>query len=281
MGMTIKDLKELNKQKGIATAVINSYKDFFVASEELMYSGFFISRGHRELSWKLFPSVFRPEVLEKTNIPDRGGNYESTLTTEFQDRYFHYIDLKINSSDETSILLAMQHYGVYTRLLDWTLNPQTSLFFAMNFSDESNSDSLIAAIWYLNPEKYRNMSGGPKKGSVYVRQMGSEVSKRSHIAFQRKQEEVVNPKNQLPIFFIPKYLFPRIVAQESIFSIHGHQKTSLEDISNAGEFLRCLIIEDLDKSFWKYVNNVLKLDYEKYFPDIYGFTEGMRRANRK
>lgn len=43
----------------------------------------------------------------------------------------------------------MQHYGVPTRLLDWSENPLVALYFAVENKDKETD----AAIWMLRPNK--------------------------------------------------------------------------------------------------------------------------------
>lgn len=47
----------------------------------------------------------------------------------------------------------MQHYGVPTRLLDWSISPLIALFFAVN----NHSGDTDAAIFMLNPWKWNSI----------------------------------------------------------------------------------------------------------------------------
>ncbi|MFZ7131429.1 MAG: FRG domain-containing protein [Eubacteriales bacterium] len=182
----------------------------------------------------------------------------------------------MEKDDFTSILLIMQHYGIPTRLLDWTLNPQTALFFALNYNLKDSYSTTPAAIWFMHPVVYRSVQGIP--GGVYRRQDTPDVNRLSYLAFTQNK----NQKDSMnPVVFYPNSIFPRIIAQESIFSVHGCNPSAFEDLEEANSFLRCIVIRKDDRTLYDFVNNVLKLDYEKYFPDIYGFAEALRRAWHK
>lgn len=267
-----------NKTRNIQTDIITTYQEFFEISDIMMNTGFYICRGHSNCNWELLPSILRPEFLKKINLIDAGLDYESYLSVKFQDSYKHYINIPLEKNDYTSLLLIMQHYGIPTRLLDWTLNPQTALFFALNYDlNNSNNNIKTAAIWFLNPIVYRSLYGTP--GGPYRRQNTPEVNRLSCLAFLKEINK--NSDSEYPVIFYPNSIFPRIIAQESIFSVHGWNSISFDDLKEANKFLRCIIIKDDDKSMYYFLNNVLKLNYDKYFPDIYGFAEALKRAWHK
>jgi hypothetical protein len=102
--------------------------------------------------FELLPSLYRHS--SKTSVIDL-ARLESQLTTRFRQRS---IPLHSRSlADDLEALFLMQHYGVPTRLLDWTENPFIGLYFAVmsapctqqvggqpRFSED-------AAVWILDP----------------------------------------------------------------------------------------------------------------------------------
>jgi hypothetical protein len=139
----------------------------------------FYYRGHRDADWKLCPSVFRPDssghsatamqtidgvvereiafycnFLEAVNA--QGGFIEDEAFREL-DKHRRNAELaegfalKIEaglhpspdfpSAGQMRTLALAQHYNVPTRLLDWTSNPYTALFFATANIDVLNIKS--------------------------------------------------------------------------------------------------------------------------------------------
>lgn len=266
-----------NKKNNIETYIVESVEEYISLSGNLINQGYWVSRGHSNLEWKLLPSVMRPELLKTINIVDAGYDYESLTSTEFMDKYNYYLNLKLDKEDFTSHLIAMQHYDLPTRLLDWTLNPQTSLFFAMNYKEEVKDET---AIWFANPALF-NCISLKQNGRLYLRQETSDVNLRSELAFFKNREQIRNSSMLYPVFFKPKYMFDRIVVQESVFSIFGFETISIEEMLGFSECLKCVIIKDNNRNMYNEINNNLKLYYDKYFPDIHGFVIGMKRGNKK
>lgn len=94
-------------------------------------------RGHGEWWWPLSPGLARA-----TSSSDTISTLEPNLYFEFVTRSG---DLLPPTNDTWSHLFAMQHYGMPTRLLDWTETFGVALFFALKAGEGD------AAIWILDP----------------------------------------------------------------------------------------------------------------------------------
>lgn len=107
-------------------------------------------RGQSDYSWGLVPSVQRKDGM--------GKNYEQYISTNFM---IHTMRLNPNAPqryDRASWLTLMQHYGLPTRLLDWSESPLVALYFALSSDEDAKTD---AAVWVLNPMRLNKKVGYP------------------------------------------------------------------------------------------------------------------------
>ncbi len=116
------------------------------------------SRGHREQSWNLRPTLLRDVRLNPVN----NLNNASKRAMEEELRKQHYIAKNyhfLNKEPKTSIewYEVMQHHGVKTRLLDWSESELHSLIFALEcFFDNKryhSSERINSSpcVWILDP----------------------------------------------------------------------------------------------------------------------------------
>lgn len=95
-------------------------------------------RGLRNANWNLEPSIKR----------HGGAEAERALFKRFKQNALSHVPLR--PSTEWEWLFLMQHYGLPTRLLDWTESALIGLYFAIHDADPDNPDA-SAALWAMNP----------------------------------------------------------------------------------------------------------------------------------
>ena len=101
-------------------------------------------RGNPRQAFNLLPSLYRHPNEQATS---KLLLLERELMTRFRQRSIPYRSRDL--SDDWEALFFMQHYGVPTRLLDWTENSLIALHFAlMHTSSQSDSN---AVVWVLDP----------------------------------------------------------------------------------------------------------------------------------
>lgn len=103
-------------------------------------------RGQEDYAWGLIPSVQRPGYHRKRS--------EQYMATNFMIQTMRLKKDSPEQYDRSGWLALMQHYGLPTRLLDWSESPLVALYFALSGSGEND-----AAVWVLNPMRLNRKMG--------------------------------------------------------------------------------------------------------------------------
>ena len=131
---------------------MDTWKQF----QDLVNARFFdrqwVFRGQSQCDWRLETSLERAVVRYREGEPDGSypvshpNKFEPQLLQDFQRRANYYIPDVPADGERLEWLALMQHYGVPTRLLDWTISPYVALYFALEKS-VLNSD---CAVWVVD-----------------------------------------------------------------------------------------------------------------------------------
>jgi FRG domain len=96
-------------------------------------------RGEPESGFPLIPSIARGT---KDGTFSDVSSLEDTLLREFRLAAAPIMD--VEPTNEIDWVFLAQHYGVPTRLLDWSTNPMVALFFAVEAHDEKEGVIYVA-----------------------------------------------------------------------------------------------------------------------------------------
>jgi hypothetical protein len=218
---------------------------------------------------KLVPTLYRHPAVKPLNDLRK---LESTLMTRFRQRSlpFHSRDLR----DDWEALFFMQHYGVPTRLLDWTENSLIGLHFALIFSRTASTRSKNpAVVWVLEPFEWNqnalhhlSYQGGPLA-------TGDEGLK--------GYAPSSTTMGEFPVAMYGAHNSPRIAAQQGTFTIFGTDKSPMEKLVEDGKFppsaLSSIIIDHAR------INSMRKsllnqgITESMVFPDLEGLAREIRR----
>jgi hypothetical protein len=180
-------------------------------------------RGCRDQDHKLKPSLYRHHA--KSKIQEISA-LEAELTTRFVQRSLPFLQRTL--TNDWDKLFLMQHYGVPTRLLDWTENPFVAIYFALNAGLDSRRAD--AALWMCDPVAWNQAS------LAHISYKGGVLDESSQAVRSYAPGTLFSEIPMLPIMVYGTYNSPRIVAQRGGFALFGQGTDPMEDVYASKNF---------------------------------------------
>ena len=248
----------------------STFAELLDAVEEFQSkSDFSWYRGCRSKDYVLKPTLYRHS--QRTGIADIMG-LEEEITTRFVQRSLPFLQRSL--SDEWDKLFLMQHYGVPTRLLDWSENPFVSIYFALTSALEPKSTD--ACLWMCDPVAWNQaaLDNISFKGGVLDQ---SSPSLRNY-----SPRTPASEMPMLPIMIYGSYNSPRIVAQRGGFALFGQGTDPMKKVYKTEKFPEGILtkviishtkIDEIRLSLFRkgFTESVV-------FPDLDGLSRELRRV---
>lgn len=161
---------------------LSQYVDYIQNQEHRHVSQWFF-RGHCDTAFKLLPSLFRISPGDTWADWDRIEEY---IMTQFKRESFPH--LKSLPNTEIEWLTLAQHYGLPTRLLDWTTNPLVALYFACeNFQNSKDANVWLYGVASTNNclsestwiAKKINLAGNMCENIIFPPHIDSRITNQS------------------------------------------------------------------------------------------------------
>ncbi len=196
--------------------------------------------------WKLNPGVFRPR--------DGGVNYEQNVILRFIQKATTRYDKCPQDDDLPGWLFLMQHWGLPTRLLDWTESIMIATFFTV-----WQLPSEPASLWGLAPFRLNQNQVG--KHEIFG--TGTEDA----LSIFRNAFNASRPCDKKIIALSTRENDIRMMVQLSVFTIHG-TPTPLDDLPDMEKFLIKFCIPASAKPTLKKELYIIGIRESNLFPDL-------------
>ena len=203
-------------------------------------------RGHSNEDWSLVAGVHREK---------RTDNYERNIANRFYNSAQTRHSRCPAANDYAGWLFLMQHYGLPTRLLDWSKSPLIAAFFVVN---NPNRDSEPGALWALLPGELNKAEGMSKT-------LKSPISEGVHqlyeMAFSNAKE-----LDRIAAVLVPEQDL-RMLVQLSTHTIHGVDRP-IEAHEHLDRFLMKWIVPSAAKPLLRAELALVGIRTSTVFPDL-------------
>lgn len=214
----------------------------------------FLFRGHQDSSYALLPGLYRQFSKDQQARLAHGSISGKVYTANENEILAHFrkeasgILSFVDQNDDFTWLQYAQHYGVPTRLLDFSSNPLVALYFCCK-----GEKACDGAIWVLNSYAYQRWmfkdafctENEPEITTTMIQQSIIK-SMNGYIDYGAERVEM-----RRPLLFVPAYIDQRMSAQSSRFLLWGAderpldmQISSREEMNLSSEGIAFSIVDD-------------------------------------
>jgi hypothetical protein len=256
-------------------------------------------RGQGDSTWSLIPKLFR-KLKQSINSNDKQNgdlfdvssfaDYEENIDFEFFSTATSFLNQNNIASTRWNRYYLKQHYGIHTRLLDWTQNIMVALYFAL--SDDTAKDK-NARIWILSPfhlnagtlsHIYNKIVTKPiifnfcedefEKDGAIINQDGSLNNERLSYKYMFL-DDIRDLEVFYPLAIKPTLLDQRMSSQQACFTVFSNK---INGISQNDFHPRAVDFIDIDKDHKdEMLQQLSEIGFSQYFvyPDLDGLCQAI------
>jgi hypothetical protein len=217
-----------------------------------------------------------------TSLDRLGGSSPAHTKADLEEHvlrnYIRYARAHVSASNSNDWeeLIAAQHHGVPTRLLDWTYSPLVAAFFATRPLDGPERPR---AVWRLDWHKVHRVFQFPPLATL-IRDLEGQLDEQGRAASPWQLFSRGRDARPFACLVEPPSLDSRIVAQGAVFTICSDKWHSFD------EFLRTHALGDALTKFVIPADRVSRIrdqldlvgvDERRLFPDLDGVAAAIRR----
>ena len=179
-------------------------------------------RGQADATWELSPKLYRPSPTEPVLNNHAIWKKECSMMRNWR---LMSASIRNSSASDEQLYFLAQHYGMPTRLLDWTTNPLIALYFASSGHKDANGKVFMLDLqhWELPRQP-----GGAPFGVASGRRPGFKAWM-DHIFNWRNNKATRDNLISHTFPVRPEHFERRIILQQGCFTFHDPDHRIMEE----------------------------------------------------
>ncbi len=219
------------------------------------------SRGHADITCTLTPSALRMQNVDQCEAALR-------LLGDFKRLAEFKLRRPPAAKDGLQWMQIAQHFGIPTRLLDWTESAIFALYFAC-LSSNGKKDESDGVVFVFNPRHLSRLPGGSRKSSLDGPLPEKLIGRYIRLGARKRQRG-------LPTIAInPVWNSERLMMQRDAFTLHGSTRFEI-DRTQAPSLVGIPIVKDAKPRIRSELDRI-GIDEITMFPELEHICKTLKR----